>query len=532
MTLSDTAASARPAAMDQPARWPLRLTPWRVLGLLGVFYAVMLALQLVMQTGGRNDDAEQILLSQSLAWGYDPRNPPLTTWLIALAGGVVGPGLAAVRVVLLGAVFLTFIFLWLAARQVIASRALALLAALSPAATLHFAWYPFQNLSHTLMLACCTAATLAAAFAMINRPSWPRAVLFGLAVGAGLLAKYNYALVLGALLLAILCVPAARRRLADIRLWAGLALGAVLALPHYLWLHAHRGIAGEMLQDRWDVGAEPAWWTGVATGLASVVEASLSFLLPMIGIVVLLYWRAFVPFAAGRRPLAVPDRGPARAVAQLHPALMLALLAVAVLGFGVQHFANHHLFILIGASLALFARIETVGAARWAMRAYAGVLAACLAAVLVAYPLWVRSLAETCDKCGPVLPYHAYAEALRDAGFDGHGSLLVLGAVHHFPLEQLRAAFPDVRVSRPEDWLKRFYDPPANAEPGACAVVWPADREPHWQDRLMAGQVADLPPVPETARRGVVTAPLAWSGRDATAMAYVVVRAPGLPGCR
>jgi 4-amino-4-deoxy-L-arabinose transferase-like glycosyltransferase len=55
----------------------------------------------------------------------------------------------------------------------------------------------------------------------------------------GVLAKYNFAIVAGALLLAGVWVEPVRRRLLDRRLWLGLGVAGLLVAPHLTWLLQH-----------------------------------------------------------------------------------------------------------------------------------------------------------------------------------------------------------------------------------------------------------------------------------------------------
>ncbi|HET9068643.1 MAG TPA: hypothetical protein VFN28_08350, partial [Amaricoccus sp.] len=56
---------ARPG---RPATW--------VLLLLALYLALMAVQASLLASSGRSDDIETLLLSQSLAWGYEPKNPP------------------------------------------------------------------------------------------------------------------------------------------------------------------------------------------------------------------------------------------------------------------------------------------------------------------------------------------------------------------------------------------------------------------------------------------------------------------------
>ena len=48
-----------------------------------------------------------MILSQILAWGYDPRNPPLVTWVSWALSDVLGPGQHVTRLCVIGALGLS-----------------------------------------------------------------------------------------------------------------------------------------------------------------------------------------------------------------------------------------------------------------------------------------------------------------------------------------------------------------------------------------------------------------------------------------
>lgn len=508
-------------------------TPRTALGFLGGFFLVMLLLQLWVQNGGRTDDSEQILLAQSWALGYDPRNPPLFTWLTWLSFEILGPGYAPLRLLVVCILFATYVFLYLAARLAIAERRLAVLAALGPTALLYFHWYPFKSFSHTLLLSLFCAATLWAVLRLFERRGPADYALLGVAVAGGLLSKYNFSLFLAALVAAALLTPGLRRAL--LAPWALLSLAVALALaaPHYLWLWANRGEAGALLDRKWGLGQAEGYLEGVASGLLALFGSTASFLLPMVALVPLVFWRAFLRRPPADRPLAEP----ARFVILAHVAL-LALLVGCVLVLQANRFANHHLFVFIGTSLALFAWIERAGSGPWPIRLFALAPPLLSLAVAVALPINIISMPSRSGKLGPLLPYESYAEGLRAAGFE-RGTVAVLGSMHFFPASHLRGWFPDARFLRPVDSVKHGWAPPANRAPGDCAIVWSKTHHPELEERLRrAGIYRDqapdrvwLPPPPEGAVWGSVGGELRWSGRPALEMAYVVIPG-GWQACR
>lgn len=488
------------------------------------FLALMLVLQVTLQTGGRNDDAELMLFSQTLAWGYDPRNPPLVAWLGWAVTQVLGPGLLVTRLVVLGLIGLTYLFLYRAARLVVADRQLAVLAALAPMLTVHFGWYPFINLTHTISLICVSAATIWALLALLRAPGTARLLLLGLVIGLGLLSKYNYVILLGALLVASLCVRSGRAALLRPAAVLVPVVALAIAIPHYLWLFEHLGQATDRLQGSWSVG-EASYWLGLLNGLAAIAESAVSVLMPAALIIVVCFPAAFALWRRAETPPKDAER-----LLWLAGGLVFAVFLVAVVGFRVTNVKVHHLMILLPMALPAFARIGRFGGNPLGRRVFALAPPVCALLVVAAYFDFLAGERRDCGKCGPLLPYADYAEALSDAGFDG-GTVVLLSTVHRLPAEQLLPWFPDSRFLRPEDSVKADFRPPRRRADGACLVIWNADRQPGTEERLRDGAVAFVPALPETTVWGQATGTLAGTDRPAPTLAYALV--PGGVGeCR
>ncbi len=212
---------------DQPFRLALAV----VLALTAVRVAVLFVSGLDLQA----DEAQYWVWSTSLDWGYFSK-PPLIAWVIALTAAF-GDGDAWVRLaapLLHGATAL--LLYGLAARLFGARRAMwtAIVYATLPAVT-----YSSALISTDVPLLFLWALALLALDRLLESPTRGRALLLGLAIGFGLLAKYAMAyFLLGMGLLALLDRDARRvllgRRALEALLVAGLCL-----LPNVLWNMNH-----------------------------------------------------------------------------------------------------------------------------------------------------------------------------------------------------------------------------------------------------------------------------------------------------
>ncbi|MBB4287763.1 ArnT family glycosyltransferase [Roseospira goensis] len=523
--LARTAAPGRPFDRPRPA-----------FGAVLLLLAGVVALQVGLQTGGRNDDAELLLFSQSLALGYDPLNPPLVVWLHGAVAQVLGPTLLSTRVLIAALLFAAYPLAWAATRQLTSDRAMATLAGLSLAGLVAWNWAPHLNLSHTVAMTTASFALLWAVLRLLARPdSWRAWLLAGLIAGLGLLTKYNFALVLLAVVLAGLTTPTTRRVLlgGGGRLAAAAGVTFVVAAPHYLWLvtqgSALIGLVDAKLgRDAPQAGA----WDGIASGLATLGEHAAMVLLPAVAVALLVFapalWRAL------RWPLPVAPVTRDRLVfAALVPVLVFGQLAALVLLAGVTEIGPHHVYPLILVVVPLFAALARGRPGPTSRGLFALVMGLLMLAVPLFLARFIVTTAATCEaKCNTALPYAAYAAQVQEAGFTG-GTVVLLGRVHHLPLEHLRPHLPaHTRLLRTGDPQKSDFVPPRRGSEGDCLVLWPAERAPAMAQRLRDTGIPGLDAtLPTNATLGVATGTLALSGRPAPDVGYALVPG-GIGRCR
>jgi hypothetical protein len=519
-----------PRALALPFLWLERgvlSRPRAVFLAIAAYLLLALAVQTLLWTGGRNDDAELLLHGQALLLRYDALNPPLMQWLAWGTQTLLGPTLFATRLLITLALVASYLLTWAIARRLSPDPLVQSLCLLAPTTLLHLNFYVFINLSHTLALYLATLATLWVMIRATERNG--RLIdhaLLGLVVGVGLLTKYNFALVLLALTLAGLAVAPVRRALLAPRL--GIAVGVALAVagPAY----ASQFLAPDAFLALYASKMGLAKDAGPLAGLATVAEHGLNILLPGAAIALLLLgWR----LPRDNRPLAP---GPAATaawawrLAALFPLFLLLVLVAMVLSGLSRSFSAHHLFPLGLAMPPLVAWLATRPGVRPGARGLFGAVALVLCLVsLGALVHFTWDTARRCDgKCNIVLPYADWAADLRAAGFT-RGTVVQLTSVHRQPLTNLRAFFPDSRFIRALDKQASVFAPPENTGPGACLILW----DPTWKGHLPANLFAttDIPaPAPGEASEGVLTGSLALSGRPAPALAYLL--APhGLGAC-
>lgn len=294
-----------------------------LLAALAVYFLLQLLLRVTVAGGVEKDEAEQLLWTQALALGYGPQ-PPLYSWLQWAVFQLTGPtvfGLALLKNLLL---FATYAFTWAAARRLLAPGPAAAAAA-SLLLLPQIAWESQRDLTHTVLVTTASAATLWLAIGLLQRPSTPRYAGLGVAVAAGALAKYSFVLVPLALAAAALPDRRLRAALLDRRLLLSVAVAAVLAAPHVLWLAGHWHDATHSTAGK--LALQPGGALEHALGgVASLAAAVAGFLTPLW----ILYAALFGPALWRERPARAAGPWPAffgRYFALLGGALLLLALA-------------------------------------------------------------------------------------------------------------------------------------------------------------------------------------------------------------
>lgn len=443
------------------------LTGPRFLVALALYVAGLYLIKDQLYLGGLGHDADQLVLSQAFQLGYDNRNPPLFTWLVIAAQGLLGPSLSAVLAVKSLTIFGLYLFLYLAARRALRDLVLAALAALAAFAMYEVGLWLAIKYSHTAALAALCAASVYVLLRLgeSGRTFWYLA--FGVVVGLGLLAKYNYAIVLVALIVAGLCDAGFRARLADRRILLSLAIALVLIAPHAYWMAALAPGYQEAATARFGMGSSLPWRERLGTGALAGTEAILSMLLPLALGVPFLAWRAWRRRAgAGVEPADWPGR---RYVWLLGIYLLICVLSVFVLvaASGAVKVRSHYLFIFVPFPIWLFAWAQGLGFSRIAFNRIALAFAALalatptiMIAKYIIHPLRERPAPYN-------LPYEDLAKRLRQAGFV-RGTLYA----HDYPYTlsgNLRPYLPEVRVLGTN---APYFTPPQGTAPGACLLLW------------------------------------------------------------
>ncbi|MFM2402969.1 MAG: hypothetical protein RL223_849 [Pseudomonadota bacterium] len=218
------------------------------------------------------DEAEQLLWTRELAWGYGTQ-PPLYTWLQAGVFALTGPsiaGLALLKNLLLLSLYLAVAW---AGWPLIGAAA-------APAAAAmlwlpQIGWESQRDLTHSVLATTACAVLLGAWVRLVREGRVFHHLVCGAAAAAALLGKYNAALWVLLLLAVAVGVPALRARLRVPALLAAAALAVLLLAPHLAWLAQHLPAASQGTLQKMAPGADGPW-AARAQGLISLLTGLLS----------------------------------------------------------------------------------------------------------------------------------------------------------------------------------------------------------------------------------------------------------------
>jgi Dolichyl-phosphate-mannose-protein mannosyltransferase len=487
--------------------------PWRFVGVLGVYCLLHVLIRLAVRDAVEHDEAEQLLLTQTLALGYGP-HPPLYTWLQAALFAVLGVGVPALTLLKHAVIFAVYLGYYVVARRLLGDDRLAWIAAGSLWLMPQMAWEAHRDLNHTVLATALTIATFGLFFRLTEDRRARLYLGLGALVALGLLSKYNFALFVGMLALAALSLDEFWVVVVDRRLLLALGIAALGVLPHAVWVAGQWGSVLQALGERLAIEeGEPA--AGRAASLLGLTWA----VVRVMGPATLVFVALFPALVRSGRPAEPRPR---------HQAFLgrllvgiLATLAVATVTLGLPAVKGRWLLpLLVFTPLAFLLRVRCAAPSPGRLAALAALLVGvgllCLAVrageVLIGPRVGVASRLH--------IPARALADQIRAAGFEG--GLVVAGDT--VLGGNLRLAFPTSRVVTP------FTGPLPDGPAGPCLVVWRprsprADvAPPEWLAAFVTAQLgARLPAAPAA----VAAAPLKGAPATRYRVAFVILPACG-----
>jgi 4-amino-4-deoxy-L-arabinose transferase-like glycosyltransferase len=415
------------------------------------------------------DDAREAIFSQTLAWGYQPRQPPLYTWMVWATVQLAGVSVASLTTLKYAVLAVGYAFAYATARRVLVEPRLVPLATFSLLLLLPVGWFVHDDLTQSVAVLAAASATVYALVRLEAAPTAGRYAGLGLALAAGTLSKLTYLVFGAALGIAALTIASYRRRLLDPRALLTVSVAALLILPYALWLATREDDLARLYAGQLGAGSARSLAIGVLDGLGAVLRALAYYAAPL-GLVFLGLFPEI--YRARRRPGG--QEIPAGRLVERTVLTGLALLAagalVNVLGQLKFRWAIPLFFLLPLYACWRLDRLGFDAARRRRLRVYAGVLVLAETLMVAGILLQIRIGAHVGAPSRLNTPYDAVAEAVAGIGFR-HGTIVAgpgpLGG-------NLRLAFPEARVVSLEapDYL-----PPraAGSAGGECLVAWDRD---------------------------------------------------------
>ena len=288
--------------------------PWICLALLVCAHIVS---RITISAGMKWDESEQILWAQHLQLGYGPQ-PPLYTWMQWAICQFFGPSVLALALLKHSLIALTYCWAWLAGRQILTDKGAWWVAAsllLMPP----FGWDSLRDQTHTVMVTAMTMGLWFAVLRQVQRPQAINFVLIGLFCGLGMLSKYSYAMLIGALFVASMTVAQVRSAIFAKGWWLAPLVGVLIFAPHGSWLASHWGMATAETVQKMSISTEASH----LNGLGNLLKALLSTLgLWLIAVITSYRSKLWTP--ASQAAAIVPSR------IWVQPLLQRYLLIVAV----------------------------------------------------------------------------------------------------------------------------------------------------------------------------------------------------------
>lgn len=255
--------------------WLLRgiSRPSGPLSLLAGYFLLQWLIRIIGGSGFELDESELLLFGQRLQAGYSS-SPPLYTWLQIPLLRLFGDGPVALALLKNLLLFLSYSFCYFAGRSAGLGVERAGVAALSLLLLPQIGWESQRDLTNSVLVTTLSAATLWALIALLNgRRDATQYALIGLLFGLGMLAKYNFALLM---LVAVISLATLQPRL----VWRPavmltVLLSALTVTPFLLWFLDNAALAASDAQ-RLET-ADAGYWSGVGEGLFSLLVSYAAF---------------------------------------------------------------------------------------------------------------------------------------------------------------------------------------------------------------------------------------------------------------
>lgn len=221
--------------------WPASCGAWCLLW-IGVYFVLQVVTRIFLSENLQLDEAEQMVLAQNWGLGFGSQ-PPLYTWLQKGFFHFFGINILSLSLLKNLCLWSIYAFVFLSAREIFKDKHLAALCAVSLFFLPQLAWESQRDQAHLILATALSASTLFTLLKTITTRKSKWYVLFGISAAMGVLAKYNFAIFIVALILVALITKPFNAALMDRKILFSLLVFGVLVMPHGIWLLQHLSLA-------------------------------------------------------------------------------------------------------------------------------------------------------------------------------------------------------------------------------------------------------------------------------------------------
>ena len=265
-----------------------------IFALLAAYFMLQVGVRLATSHSLDLDEAEQVFRSQWLAAGYGPQ-PPFYNWLQYTVFQLTGVSLAALSVVKNLLLFISYLLYGLTARLILRDKALVAIATLGLLTIPQMVFEMQRDLTHTVAVFFSASIFFYGFIRSLKQPSLASYLIAGVGIGFGLLAKYNFAILPAAALIAALADARLRPRIFDRRLVLTAVVALIIILPHLFWLKDNLDFATARTLEKMTASGHASYPAQVAMGVSSLALAVISFAGLTVAIFAIIFGKSLRP---------------------------------------------------------------------------------------------------------------------------------------------------------------------------------------------------------------------------------------------
>ncbi|MBB3286939.1 MULTISPECIES: glycosyltransferase family 39 protein [unclassified Rhizobium] len=278
-------ASAATSRSSDEFRW----VNW----ILAIYFAVQAVVRISLSSSVRIDEAQQFVVNQWLAWGYDAQ-PPLYNWIQYGVFDVFGTSVASLAVLKNILLFLVYFAYHQLARLLLEDKRLAAVATLSLLTIPQMFWQAQRDLTHTVGTLLAVTAFIYFVVKTIRKPTFTSYAMMGLWAGLGMLTKYNFVLIIASVFVAVVFHPQGRSRLLDKRFVMTLALAILVFLPHAVWMLSNMDLVLTSTVATMSEQGQGGKLSDIGHGVVELIKTSIVIIAPTAAIFLIVFRRPFL----------------------------------------------------------------------------------------------------------------------------------------------------------------------------------------------------------------------------------------------